>query len=723
MRTQLYTIFFILLSQSSILAQNFTNVAGALGVDLNAIKEGGHAWGDLNNDGCLDLIVNTSVNGIGTRVYFSNCDSNPDSITFSDVTLSHAAGLVGNRVDRSLILGDYNNDGYVDFARNTVGQIQIFINKGPTASPAYSFGDASQNPNLTIAGGDVPGINSEGMAWADVDGDGWLDLLFDNHGDGTEVLFKQSSGGTECGTTFSYVEGSTIGLPNVVGEGDYLAVGDINLDGFPDLLARKPLGASDLFLNQGNGTFAAVAAFDEEALNGDKGGVVMCDFDNDGDHDIFWSDADRNVIYENLGGNPISFTIHNEGPIGSGTGIQPAQDIDGCACGDVDLDGDLDLFLSSNNGSTQYLYRNELENGTPFHFSQNNGGISSAQDGESVALVDYDKDGDLDVSISYNNSPNELWRSDLITTTTPSSQYNFLKVKILLQNPLTLSGGLLGRDVIGATALLRRNGIIVGGLREVNGGRGHGSQDPAELHFGLPDGPNVLYDLEINFPSIHGNRYQTSLQVRPSDFSEQTVVIAQPAQSFGVNACNMIVALPVRLLSFQGRNREEGIELVWSSTSETPETRFILEKSRDGKEFTVLAEIPGKNQNSARNSYTYLDIKPQGTMVYYRLLMLDENEFAQYSAPIAISRDAPAFQVGLYPNPARSTFIVQDNQPEKQAFQLQAYDKQGMEVWREPLLFTQEAIQIPESLDPGMYTLRLIWEDRVEYQKLVIVLD
>ncbi len=716
---KLYLAIFLILCYSTVRAQSFTEIANSLNIDLNGNKSGGHAWGDLNNDGCLDLVVNTDGRGAnqGTHMFFSNCDANPDNISFSNVTLTHAAGLYGDygdNMERSVVLGDFNNDGYVDIARNGADNVHVFINKGAFASPAFSFGDATQGPSFIVDATLSPGLNSEGMAWIDVNSDGWLDLVFDNHGQGTEVLFKQT-GLDQCLSTFTFQDGASIGLLSSTGQGDYMVSGDLNDDGYTDILVRKQGTTNDLLINRGDGTYSLNIGINESAQNGNKGPVNFCDFDNDGDLDIFWGDGPRNIIYENNGGNPLTFTQHIEGAV---LGINPSEVVDGCACGDVDLDGDVDVFLSTN-GGTHYLYRNRLDEGRPFEFFQDNGGINVNRNGESVVLVDYDHDGDLDVSLNIRGNNNQLWRSDLITSATPASQLNFLKVKILLQNPLTLSTGLLGRDVIGARAILRRNGNILG-LREVNGGRGHGSQDPAELHFGIPDGPDVMYDLEISFPVINGFRYQTSLQVRPSDYTDQLVVIAQPSQFFGVNGCNTSVALPVRLLSFHGRNREDGIELVWSTTSETSETRFILEKSRDGREFVPIAEVKGQAQGHDRYSYTHLDAFAQGGVNYYRLLMLDENEFAQYSSPIAISRDNPEFRLGIYPNPARDAFTVQTNIPEKESFQLQAFDEFGSEVWKESNLFTQESIVIPKDLGPGMYSLRLVWENRIEYVKLVV---
>ena len=193
----------------------------------------------------------------------------------------------------------------------------------------------------------------------------------------------------------------------------------------------------------------------------------------------------------------------------------------------------------------------------------NGSGTAFNRNGEGCALVDYDNDGDLDVHINIRSNDNQLWRSDLITTSTAEADRDFLKVKIVIQDPGSISTQVLGRYAIGAQAILRRlpadGGAMVSGVREVNGGRGHGSQDPPVLHFGLPDGAEITYELTVKYPSMNGSRHTVITEVRPADLADRTLVIATGAESFGVNACNNTIALPIRLLGFKAKQDGDGI--------------------------------------------------------------------------------------------------------------------------------------------------------------------
>lgn len=467
--------FIVSASPGAYAATGFTNVAATVNLNTGGDKDGGVTWGDFDNDGCLDVLVNTNDVTIQTRLYRSDCNV-PDP-AFTDVTATHAAGLLLNGVtERSAIWGDANNDGFLDFAVNTSRRVEIYLNRGPSATPPYSFGDASQNPNQIMAV-DTPtavpgGQNVEGMGWADYDGDGDLDLVIDNHNFGIDIYANDGAG------NFTHVtpNANSLGLPTGGTSGDYLAVADIDGDGDIDILGRKE-NAFDLWINQG-GTFTANTSFNEQATNQNKGGVAFCDFDNDADFDLFWSDG---------GNNPNQIWLQDNGSFtASGLPSGVNGNIDGVACGDVDNDGDLDLFLTSD--GADLLFINNLIPAGTLSFTQQNLGISGSADGEGVAMADYDRDGDLDVLINQDGA-NELWRNT-------TNDNNYLMVRALRAIPEMNRT----REDIGATVtLLDSAGNRVSGIREVNGGRGHGSQDPAYVHFGLPGGAEVPYIVRVQF--------------------------------------------------------------------------------------------------------------------------------------------------------------------------------------------------------------------------------
>ena len=159
----------------------------------------------------------------------------------------------------------------------------------------------------------------------------------------------------------------------------------------------------------------------------------------------------------------------------------------------ADNDGDLDLFLSAAAGPS-YLFFNETEPGwdSPFLFRRDNRGIDVNADGEAVAFGDYDRDGDLDLLVNVGHGENQLWQSHL----NDAGPHNYLVVRALR----CLPHGRHRDDIGAAVRLFDEEGVTPWSpLQEVNGGRGHGSQDPAFVHFGLPRGPDATYMVEVRF--------------------------------------------------------------------------------------------------------------------------------------------------------------------------------------------------------------------------------
>jgi hypothetical protein len=299
-------------------SQTFTNVASSVGLATAGSKDAGVCWADFNNDGFLDLVVNTESSSSGSRLYFSNSGS-----TFTDVTGTNASELANSVKERSALAGDFNNDGYTDFLVNTFNRIEIWLNQGPSSTPAYSFGTSSQAPSQVISS-ISGGINAEGIVLVDYDNDGDIDLIVDDHGFGVDILSNNGAG------QFSAVDNTITGLPTGGTTGDYAAAGDFNSDGFVDICVRRQ-SSGDLFINNGNGTFTE-DAFNQNAVNNNKGGVLWADFDNDGDLDLFWTDSGTNQIWRNDNGTLVAT---GEPAASAGVNLSSAN-IDGITAGDID---------------------------------------------------------------------------------------------------------------------------------------------------------------------------------------------------------------------------------------------------------------------------------------------------------------------------------------------------------------------------------------------------
>lgn len=299
----------------------------------------GCAWGDYDNDGQLDLFVAVGLNG-NDLLYRNNGDG-----TFTRITAGPVVASGGS--SRGAAWGDYDNDGYLDlFVSNERGQNNfLFRNQGDGSFARITTG------RIVTDGG-----NSTGCAWGDYDNDGWLDLFVPNHGENNFLYHNNRDG------SFSKITSGRIVTDG--GNSFGAAWGDYDNDGLLDLFVANANQKNFLYHNSGDGTFTKITT---GAIVNDIGyswGAAWADYDNDGNLDLFVANGPPNGPGQN------DFLYHNNGDgtftrITTGSLANDGAIGDGCAWGDFNHDGFLDLFVSNLNGQNNFLYRN---NGNSHHW-------------------------------------------------------------------------------------------------------------------------------------------------------------------------------------------------------------------------------------------------------------------------------------------------------------------------------------------------------------------
>jgi 1,4-alpha-glucan branching enzyme len=130
----------------------------------------------------------------------------------------------------------------------------------------------------------------------------------------------------------------------------------------------------------------------------------------------------------------------------------------------------------------------------------------------------------------------------------------------------------------------------------------------------------------------------------------------QPGEYYVYVDRDASAALPLTLLSFNGRRETGAIELSWMSTNENIVSHFEVERSLNGTDFTAIAKLGAKN-GSAVNEYALPDassiaVKATGNL-YYRLKMTDKDGKFSYSKTILISPSA-SNGISFFPNPVKN---------------------------------------------------------------------
>jgi len=316
----------------------------------------GVAWIDYDNDGFVDLYFVNGAPGSANALYRNNHDG-----TFADVT--RQAGVAadsGRSYKTGVAVGDFDGDGRLDLYVTAFGPNILFRNNGNG-----SFTDVTSTSG--VAGGATEWSTSAGFF--DFDRDGDLDLYVANY-----LAFRLDDN-PYCG---------------IRKEGYRMYCNPTIFDGVADRLFR----------NNGNGTFADVSREAGIANPAGKGlGVVFCDFDRDGDTDVYVAnDLVRNFLYRNQGDGTFVDVAYGAG-VGFDTNGKPQAGM-GVDCADVDGNGFPDIFVTNFSEELNSLYRNQGDGS--FDDASATAGMASGYIplGFGAKMFDFDNDGDLDLHVT-----------------------------------------------------------------------------------------------------------------------------------------------------------------------------------------------------------------------------------------------------------------------------------------------------------------------------------
>jgi len=244
-----------LLIDAKLYRNNGNGTFSSIQAGLEAINGGSVAWGDYDNDGFQDI----AMCGVGaaetiTRVYRNNHDG-----TFTDIN----AGLPGV-FEGGVAWGDYDNDGRLDLLM--MGKLHVFSSDTKIARIYHNNG----NDTFTDIAAGLPGGYEVNGAWGDYDNDGWLDILvcgIDGIGlsDVHSAVYHNNGNGTF----------TDIGFRSQVLAAGSGAWGDYDNDGLLDiLLTGGGLGDETFALvyhNDGGGVFSDIGACRESGRVGSLG--------------------------------------------------------------------------------------------------------------------------------------------------------------------------------------------------------------------------------------------------------------------------------------------------------------------------------------------------------------------------------------------------------------------------------------------------------------------
>jgi len=498
------------------------------GVASEGVNSSGPTFIDYDNDGDIDIYVVTEYHGEGqgNRLFENQGDR-----MFADV--AELRGVDNdNALGRGASWGDYDNDGDMDLAISNLPptdkstHIPTTLYKNllkETGEP--NFQNVTREAQLFRKGNEddrkIGGIGNTGagIAWADYDNDGDLDLywkcadfdienaLFRNNGDGTFTDVTEETG---TGVLEFVLEANSQGAPSWT---------DVNHDGYVDLLVTNEGDKKILFLNDQEGSFRNITtSFRPPSgvvfLNpGNANGACIGDIDNDGDLDVFLSTSDQaNRLYISLLKDTGQLNYKD---ITLTSGVSHKSGARGCAMGDFDNDGLIDIYVN-NGGLADTLINDVIDIPIFVQFYiaiepdvnklfRNNGDLTFSDltwrsrasgygVGSGVGTADLDEDGFLDIFFTnrtFYTGGEQITESDRnYLLFNRGNRNSWLTVNLVGQESNTNGYG--ARVTLVADDLTQ--------YREATSAHGYNSGNDPRMHFGLGNKSSIDF-IEVLWPS------------------------------------------------------------------------------------------------------------------------------------------------------------------------------------------------------------------------------
>ena len=483
------------------------------------MKAKGGALADFDLDGDLDLYY-----GYISGHYFENNDG-----FFIEKTDEYEINDSGSR---GIVVGDVDNNGYPDILKwryyfSTNREHYLLLNQGNHNFTTVEYLDSQEMRYL----------HSQGFIDFDLDGD--LDIIAVEKENQTQFYCYSLDGFNDDNSpiynlAFSYDRDDEESSSRT------LAIADFDGDGDQDVYVPRKNGSNWLFENQTlnistngvvynnnpNPLFIEVSnqygiADEEIFLTGSAGyGAAWGDYDNDQDMDLYLSNWGKNRLFRN--DNEIFTNVAQE------LDLESDSLSNGAGWGDFDNNGNLDIW-AANFKREDDLFLNTGTN-TPWDNSYRPFFASATQD---VIPVDYNNDGWLDMftpglEMAHGAGPTDQmnkFTSLLYQNISPDSIYNsnnwvFIRLEGS-KNSINNQGWTTksNKSAIGARVKININNNNF--IREVIAGKGHGSMDPLQLHFGLGNN-NIIDQIIIYWPSMDNFTQQQKITIYNGPFLVNT---------------------------------------------------------------------------------------------------------------------------------------------------------------------------------------------------------
>ncbi|MFT3683250.1 MAG: T9SS type A sorting domain-containing protein [Ferruginibacter sp.] len=235
------------------------------------------------------------------------------------------------------------------------------------------------------------------------------------------------------------------------------------------------------------------------------------------------------------------------------------------------------------------------------------------------------------------------------------------------------------------------------------------------------------YKYTVNYPAFvaakadSGSRYRLVAATTSTNLASSSCAFSNNNSTL-IKIINCTGVLDVQLKNFAAQVTNKKTNLTWQYTGKNGSPLFEIEKSYDGREFSKAGSVNG-TQSDELKTYQFADGQETDKPVFFRIKVIQQDGSYKYSKIIFIDYGKAVFNMVNLTNPFGDKVCMEYILPVAGKVQASLYNANGMLVTKRDFNGTKginkNAINSLQELTPGIYTMMLVYENKIISKKLV----
>jgi hypothetical protein len=183
------------------------------------------------------------------------------------------------------------------------------------------------------------------------------------------------------------------------------------------------------------------------------------------------------------------------------------------------------------------------------------------------------------------------------------------------------------------------------------------------------------------------------------------------------------IILEAYMKSFGAFRQSDGsVILNWETISENDNKYFMVEYSRDGKDFRPVGKVLSLGNTSSGFRYSFTHTDPKEGKNYYRLRIVDVHGRSKYSEVRNVLFGSNLNTLSVYPNPASTTVNIQLDARDGEQVDINIFDANGRQVLKNKIVLNNQIGQVNvERLHKGIYWIMAATSKGLQYRAKLLI--